>query len=507
MSVLVDSLAAFHFLRPLWLLLVPAILLLWLRVRRSAGAAGRPPREIAPHLAAALTVGGDSARRFLPIDGVALALLLASLGAAGPTWSRAINPLAAQTAPLAIALQVSESMLDPDIAPNRLERAKHKIRDVIEARTGARTALVAYAGTAHLVAPLTEDPEVLKPFLEALDPAIMPVPGRNATEALALAIAALAPEPVPGAILFVADGLDAADLGAFADNAATESPLPVVALNLGGAAGARELTQAGGVAVVDLTPDGADVTEIERRVASAWRAALAGDDAMDWEDRGWWLAWPAALLTLLWFRRGWTMRWALLMAAGLAAAPGGRAEAGVIDWFLTPDQQGRLAYERKDFDAAAELFQDPLWRGQALYRDGQYEAAAEVFARLPSSEAAFAEGMAQIRNRGYRPAIAAFEKALERDPDNAAAARNLEIARVILDYVEDAREASDTGEETGIGADDVVFDNEENRGAEMKTPPEESAAIGAQTAEQWMRSVVTQTDDFLRQRFALEAAR
>lgn len=114
--------------------------------------------------------------------------------------------------------------------------------------------------------------------------------------------------------------------------------------------------------------------------------------------------------------------------------------------------------------------------------------------------------MSLIRSRSYRPAIAAFEKALERDPDNAIAAHNLELARYILDYVETTREQSDTGEEAGIGADDVVYDNEAGRGADS----EQQASSGEttpETAEQWMRTVDTRTGDFLKSRFALEAAR
>jgi Ca-activated chloride channel homolog len=173
------------------------------------------------------------------------------------------------------------------------------------------------------------------------------------------------------------------------------------------------------------------------------------------------------------------------------------------DWFLTADQQGRIAFENKNFKEAAELFQDPQWRGYANYKSGQYEEAAEIFVRLDTAEAAFAEGMARIRFREYRPAIAAFEKALIRQPDFPEAQTNLEIARAILNYVEDAREASDTGEDTGIGADDVVFDNEEARGTQtqIEAPQQDSAAL---TAEQWMSSIDTDMTDFLRSRFILE---
>jgi Ca-activated chloride channel family protein len=186
-------------------------------------------------------------------------------------------------------------------------------------------------------------------------------------------------------------------------------------------------------------------------------------------------------------------------------APQARAE-GIVDWFYTPDQQGRLAFERKEYDRAAELFADPLWRGYALYRDGQYEAAVEVLDRVETSEAAFIQGMAHIKSRGYRDGVRAFETTLARDPDYPGAAENLATAREIVDYVEELREASDTGEEEGIGADEVVYDNEAARGAETEIEGPEDEGPGMLTTEQWMTTVDTRTGDFLRSRFALERA-
>ena len=118
-------------------------------------------------------VGKPRGGRLLPIDGVALVLALACLGAAGPTWSRVPDPFVAQTAPLVIALKVTPSMENRDVAPSRLERSRQKIRDLLALRTGARSALIAYAGTAHSVVPMTEDPNVLLPYLEGLDTLIL----------------------------------------------------------------------------------------------------------------------------------------------------------------------------------------------------------------------------------------------------------------------------------------------------------------------------------------------
>ena len=506
---MIDMLAGleiFHFLRPWWLLLIPVALILWWRVRSCATAGRDTPKGLAPHLSAALTMGGRNVRRITAIDGVALTIVLLSIAVAGPTWSRVPNPLVAQTAPLAVVIEVSETMLSKDIAPSRIERAKHKILDLIATRAGARTALIAYAGSAHRVVPLTEDLEVIKPFLEGLSPKIMPAKGQNATQALALARATLASEDTPGAVLFVLDDLDRADLPAFRSHAAGTGPR-VVFLSVGGSKQALDvLTGVPGAAAIRVTSDGADVAEIDRRVASAYRDALARDERQRWDDKGWILAWLVVPLALFWFRRGWTMRWCLVVAAALSGMPGGPVRAdGIADWFLTPDQQGRLAFKDLEFVEAADLFEDPMWHGYALYRAGKYTEAARVFARPHSAEAAFARGMAHIKGREYRDGIAAFEAALEQDPNHAAAARNLPIVRAILAYIERVREQSDTGEEAGIGADDVVFDNESGRGAETEITGNEKMKM--ETAEQWMRTVDTRTVDYLRIRFALEAAK
>lgn len=491
---------AFHFLRPLWLLLVPVVLAIWWAVRRARVQRDPPGEAVAPHLRAALTVGGARRRRLTPVDGVAAALILAALGAAGPTWSRVPDPFAAQSAPAVVILRVAPSMTDPDVAPSRLERGKQKIRDLLDLRAGARTALVAYSGTAHVVLPMTDDPQVMRPYLEGLSPEVMPVEGNAATDALALAEALLAEEDAPGGILLVTDMIDPADTAAFD---ATSAALAVLAML---PEGRRDRgLDALSAQVVQVTPDGGDIRKIDGFLNAAFRRAMLEDAEQPWDDRAHWLAWPAALIVLLWFRRGWTMRWAALACAAFLAMPGPARAGGLADAFLTPDQQGQIAFDRKQFARAGELYADPLRRGYALYRGGKYEEAIEVLDRVDTAQAAFIQGMAHIKFREYRDGVRSFETALARDPDYPGAAENLDLARQIVTYVEDAREASDTGEDTGIGADDVVFDNEANRGVEteMEVPSEGAAPL---TATQWMNTVDTRTSDFLRLRFALEAS-
>ena len=68
---------------------------------------------------------------------------------------------------MVVALDLSEAMLVQDIQPSRLERAQQKARDILAGRRGARTGLLAYAGSAHVVLPLCDDPSVFEEFLRA----------------------------------------------------------------------------------------------------------------------------------------------------------------------------------------------------------------------------------------------------------------------------------------------------------------------------------------------------
>ena len=324
----------FHFLRPLWLAPLPLIGLAWWLVRRRDAATAAMAPLLAPHLQEALTLNRDAGGGIRAVDGVALVMLAASLAAAGPTWTREPSPWFEETAPLVIAVEVSDSMRSNDLLPTRLDRARFKILDLVAQRTGARNALVAYSGSAHIVVPPTRDIDVLKPLLESLDPAIMPAPGSNPAAVLPLALDLLGDQAALGTVLFVTDGFDPADIPALADFSASAGSPALAALVVGTAEGGvallpdgspvladsggrldtrvdaallRRAASEAGVTVVRAGTGDADIRQLLRSVESSLRRA--DDPDAQWRDEGWWLLWPALLLALPWFRRGWTMRW------------------------------------------------------------------------------------------------------------------------------------------------------------------------------------------------------
>ncbi len=333
------ALSDFHFLRPLWLLLLVPTLLLWLATRRRS-TERQWRRVIAPHLLAHLKVGGEAGWRPRPLHLISACLILGAFGAAGPAWERERPPFAEDTAPLVVALDVSRSMNAVDVQPTRLARAKQKIRDLLAQRRGARTALIAYAGTAHTVLPLCDDPAVFESFLAALETDVLPVAGKEPVRALELAKVVLggqttAADRTPGSILFVTDGIAESQVPAFVEHAElSDDGVLVLAVGTreggtirtaeGGFAtdadgrrsvatldldGLKALAERAGAFVAGVTVDDADVKRLQRRVESHLRQAQEADETSRWRDAGWWLTIPVALLGWLWFRRGWTIRW------------------------------------------------------------------------------------------------------------------------------------------------------------------------------------------------------
>src|SRR6056297_1877085 len=179
-----EILEPLHLIRPWWLLaIVPALLVAWYWARRRTGGS-HWESSIAPELLAVLLEprGGGRSRRLPWI--VALALCAGAVGLAGPSWERLPQPVEQRSDALVVLLDLSLSMYAEDVAPSRLVRARQKIADVLRQRTEGFTALVAYAGDAHAVVPLTDDTATIENLLMSLRPDMMPVLGSNLASAL-----------------------------------------------------------------------------------------------------------------------------------------------------------------------------------------------------------------------------------------------------------------------------------------------------------------------------------
>src|SRR5580704_8263528 len=147
-----------HFLRPRWLLLLllAAIVIFvprWQRKSKSPWSAVIDA-HLLPHL---LVNHGSKKRSYWPIALLPLFVFFLSLALAGPTIKKIPTEVSFQKAPLIICMELSEHMMSRDVAPNRLKLATYKLEDLLKKYRGAEVALIAFAGDAHMVVPLSSD--------------------------------------------------------------------------------------------------------------------------------------------------------------------------------------------------------------------------------------------------------------------------------------------------------------------------------------------------------------
>ncbi|AXS82378.1 VWA domain-containing protein [Marinobacter sp. Arc7-DN-1] len=451
-------LADFHFLRPLWLLLVLLLPLMYLAFRQlHLGDSGWsrliPARLLSPVIRHEGTSGRTSKSPMLP---AAIALVVLATALAGPAWREAPTPLKQPGDSLVIALDLSLSMLATDVEPDRLTRAKRKIRDILAVRQGSLTGLLVYAGDAHVVTPLTDDTRTIEGMLDVLDPVIMPATGNRADLAIARAADLLTQgAPGDGRILIITDQIserywpeirDTLSETGYALNSlvvGTEEggPIPLarrgfirengeIVISRATPDALSELARSTGGQSHELTLNNTDIESLELspKDTGGWQDTSAGLTVSRWQDDGYWLLWLAAPLILLGWRRGAFTALALVL---LPAFPQPAAAMTWADLWQRQDQRAPELIQNDPKQAAARL-DDPEWKGSALYRSGQYDAAAQVFSRAEGPRASYNRGNALARAGKLEEALAAYNHALAESPDMEDARHNLKIVEELL---------------------------------------------------------------------------
>ena len=463
---------ALHFLRPWWLLaIIPtiALTLVWARHRVSGS---HWEASIAPELLAVLLEPNKGSRIRILVWIVACGLALCAMGLAGPTWERLPQPVEQKNDALVIALDLSLSMFAKDIAPSRLVRARQKVTDILRSRNEGFTALVAYAGDAHAVAPLTDDTHTIENLLAALSPEMMPVFGSKPSSALEVAHQLFQNAHVSqGRILLVTDGIDRiSDVTKFRD-----ARFPISILGLGTTRGAeipldfvnqpgRVLQTEAGAAIVarldeerlrdiarlshgryhTLTLNDSDIRHVLATSLPQDDETLQVDREFDiWADSGYWVCVILLPLLLLGFRRG---VFAMLCIAVLPPP----ANAGLWeDLWQRRDQQAHHSMLAGQPDKAAVLFTDPQWRASAQYRSGDFPGAAEGFSVDDTVDGYYNFGNALAKLGDFSTAISAYQEALKFDPQHEDAQFNRNLLEQLLDEQESSESDSNEQQQQG----------------------------------------------------------
>ena len=168
---------------------------------------------------------------------VALALMVVVL--ARPQFGSKKETITRQGIEVVIALDISNSMMAQDIAPNRLEKAKKIISRLIDKFENDKIGLIVFAGDAFVQLPITNDFISAKMFLESITPALISRQGTDIGGAISLAMKSFTPkEGVGKAIIVITDGENHEGGAEDAAKLASEKGMNVYLLGVGSLDGA-----------------------------------------------------------------------------------------------------------------------------------------------------------------------------------------------------------------------------------------------------------------------------
>ena len=228
---------------------------------------------------------------------------------AGPTWQQRPVPIYQSVQPRVVLLDLSEDMLQQDLSPTRLARAKFKLHDLLLHPNPGQLGLLVYTGEPFMVSPLTQDAQTIESLLPSLSPAIMPIQGNRLDLALHEAQKMLNASLLQGGEVLVLTGklptssaVDAARQ--LAKQHIHVSVIPLLADHLANTL-FEPLARAGHGKVIPFSPQNHDIDQWLSQ--SHAKMAYQTDNLQDiplWYDEGHWFLLLALILLLPIFRRG-----------------------------------------------------------------------------------------------------------------------------------------------------------------------------------------------------------
>jgi len=484
-----------EFLRPAWLLLLPAGLAAaawWWRTRAGAG----PWRRVVDaELLKALAAPGSAASARLAL-GAALALLaLVSIALAGPSWRRQAAPLVQDLSARIVVLDLSPSMDAVDVVPSRLERARAAAAAILRDAGESQLGLVVFGADAFTVAPLMNDAGALVHLLASLKTSTVPRAGSRPDLGLEMARTLLQrTQAAAGDVVLIGDS--AGDLRTLeAAYRLKQSGFPLSVLAVGTPQGGPVRTESGAFAksksgeVIVARPELEGLERVARagggrfhllaptgeapyveRGPQAWAQALVAPkhESDVRQDDGALFVLLALPFAALLFRRGWLAGVAFL---AISLPPPAQA-AGWDDLWRRADQQAAAEFAKGDYGERKELLeklgpQSP-WQAPLLYRAGRFAEAAAAWAREDSADAHYNRGNALAMEGRLEEALKAYNAALERSPSMRDALVNRALVREALARRKAEALRSGNAEEPGSGRSPLLSDSRAGEGRQQR---------------------------------------
>ncbi|TMN73595.1 hypothetical protein CWB85_02705 [Pseudoalteromonas sp. S1727] len=447
----------FEFIRPtvLWLL-VPVCVVFAIAMLKHKNA--KQAELIAPHLAK-FVISNNTQQHSQPMWLIALFAVLAVIFSAGPSFEEKQVPVFQSKNARVIVMDMSLSMYSTDIAPSRLVQARFKALDMIKLFKEGDTALVAYAGTAYTISPLTTDATTLENLIPSLSPDIMPDKGSNVLAGLDTAKELLTQAGyLEGDIILVTDGIEQSeqnDISQFTGNnpyrlniygVGTEQGAPIK-LPEGGflkdsygqivvptinTSLLNSLAKNSGGKFTTYQPSARDIQTFAPSANSEVLKNEKQSQALWRIDAGIYGLFILLPMMMWIFRRG-AFAAAFLVVCFL---PQQNAYAVALPTlFKNQDQRALDAYQQGEYEQAATADSSQL-KGAALYQQGNFDAALAQFSEDKSPTGLYNYGNALAKAGKLEEAINAYQQAQQLQDNFTQAKENQALVEQLLQQQE-----------------------------------------------------------------------
>ena len=216
-----------------WLITIPVFVIAYIIITK------RKQRQLMefgdPELMAQLMPDASKSRPIVKFTLLIVALALLIVAAARPQYGQQEKTVKRQGIEVMVALDISNSMLAEDVAPNRLDRAKQMLSKMIDNMTDDKVGLVVFAGEAFTQLPITCDYVSAKMFLNTISPKLIPTQGTAIGAALQTAIRSFGSQESDAgrAIILITDGENHEDDATAVAKQAQELGIQVFVIGIG----------------------------------------------------------------------------------------------------------------------------------------------------------------------------------------------------------------------------------------------------------------------------------
>ncbi|MDR3129877.1 MAG: VWA domain-containing protein [Tannerellaceae bacterium] len=416
--------------------------------------------------------------------------------AAGPQFGAKLEVVKRQGIEVMVCLDVSNSMLAEDIAPNRLEKSKQMLSRLADGLADDKFGLIVFAGDAFTQLPITSDRVSAKMFIPSITPSMVSTQGTAVGAAINLAARSFTPnETTDKAIILITDGENHEDDATGAARAAAEKGIRIHIVGVGNPQGApipqshgnsfmkdkagnvvvtqmneqmcREIAVAGRGVYVRTDNTGAALRALQQELDKMHKTEMESKTYSEYDEQFPFFAWCSFVLLIIeflcvsrksrLFRRIKLFRFgfheALLVAFLLPAVTvAQKAERQHI-------REGNKLFGKEKYTEAEIAYRKALGENNysvegaynlanALYKQGKYPEAAEQYriaigqtadpnTKDPEIRRRLAEthhnlGNAFMQTKDYLQSVLAYRKALRYNPADDETRYNLALAQHFL---------------------------------------------------------------------------